>query len=316
MSNSFNGIAPRDVIGKIFIDMAHKNPDLVLLDADFGTASKIFDFKKHFPERFIQVGIAEQNMMGIAAGLSTVGLIPFVSTVSVFCSRRACDQVTVSIALSETNVKILGVYAGLFVGKNGASHQSLEDIAIMRALPNMIVLQPADAIETEQMLYFAAEYVGPVYIRIGRDPIKSFLPLDYKFQLGKAVTIKEGKDLTIFTYGDLVEETMEAVELLSKDNVDAKVVNMSSIKPIDKDAIITAAKETGKIVTIDNHNIYGGLGSAVAEVISENYPVLMKRLGVKDVFGRTGSNEEMKKFFGLRAIDMRNDIISFLRKDD
>lgn len=314
MNNQLSGMAPRDVIGKIFIDMAHKNPDVVLVDADFGTASKIFDFKKHFPERFVQVGIAEQNMMGIAAGLSTTGLIPFVSTVAVFCSRRACDQVTISIALSNTNVKILGVYAGLFVGKNGASHQSLEDIAIMRALPNMIVLQPADAIETEQMLYFAAEHQGPVYMRIGRDPIKSFLPTDYKFQLGKSVTIKDGKDLTIFTYGDLIEETMVAAQLLLKDNIDARVINMSSIKPIDINAIVKAAKETGRIVTIDNHNIYGGLGSAVAEVVTENCPVLMKRLGVKDVFGRTGSNEEMKEFFGLRAIDFRNDIIDFLRK--
>ena len=316
MNNSLSGMAPRDVIGKIFIDMAYKNPDVVLVDADFGTASKIFDFKKHFPERFVQVGIAEQNMMGIAAGLSTVGLIPFVSTVAVFCSRRACDQVTISIALSHTNVKILGVYAGLFVGKNGASHQSLEDIAIMRALPNMIVLQPADAIETEQMLYFAAGHVGPVYIRIGRDPIKSYLPDNYKFQLGKSVTIKEGKDLTIFTYGDLVEETMDASELLFKDGIDARVINMSSIKPIDEDAIVKAAKETGRIVTIDNHNIYGGLGSAVAEVVTEKYPVKVKRIGVKDLFGKTGSNDEMKTVFGLRAIDMKNDIIDFLRHND
>jgi transketolase len=315
MNNPLNGMAPRDVIGKIFIDMAYKNPDVVLVDADFGTASKIFDFKKYFPDRFIQVGIAEQNMMGIAAGLSTVGLIPFVSTVAVFCSRRACDQVTISIALSNTNVKILGVYAGLFVGKNGASHQSLEDIAIMRALPNMIVLQPADAIETEQMLYFAAEHVGPVYIRIGRDPIKSYLPPDYKFQLGKSVTIKEGKDITIFTYGDLVEETMNASELLLKDGLDARVVNMSSIKPIDEYAIVKAAKETGTLFTIDNHNIYGGLGSAVAEVVAEKYPVKVNRLGVKDVFGKTGSNYEMKHYFGLRAIDMRNDILAFLKKN-
>ena len=307
-----NDLAPRDVLGKTFIDIGKTNPNLVLVDADFGTASKIWDFQKYYPERYIQVGIAEQNMMSIAAGLSTVGLVPFVSTVAVFCSRRACDQVTVSIGLSRTNVKILGVYAGLFVGKNGASHQSLEDIAIMRAIANMTVVQPADAVETVQVLQYAAEYDGPMYIRIGRDPVPSFLPAYYKFELGKSITLKEGKDVTMMVYGDLVEDAMKASQLLSRQGIEARVINMSSLKPIDEEAIIKAAKETGKIVTIDNHNIYGGLGSAVAEVVTEKCPVKVKRIGVKDVFGKSGSNEEMKRVFGLRAEDIFNETLKFL----
>ncbi len=307
-------LAPRDVLSKTFIEIGRANENIVLVDADFGTASQIWDFKNEFPRRFIQVGIAEQNMMSIAAGLSTVGLIPFVSTIAAFCSRRACDQVTVSIGLSGTNVKILGLYAGLFVGKNGASHQSLEDIAIMRSIANMAVVQPADAIETEQVLKFAAEYDGPMYIRIGRDPVKSFLPTDYKFELGKSVTLREGKDVTLIAYGDLVEDTMVAAGLLAEKGVSARVINMSSLKPIDEDAIVKAAEETGKIVTIDNHNIHGGLGSAVAEVLVEKCPTKMKMIGVKDVFGKSGSNEEMKRVFGLRAEDMVNETVKFLNE--
>jgi len=306
-------LAPRDVLSKTLIEIGKSDSNLVLVDADFGTASKIWDFQKHYPERYIQVGIAEQNMMGIAAGLSTVGLVPFVSTIAVFCSRRACDQVAVSIGLSNTNVKILGVYAGLFVGKNGASHQSLEDIAIMRAIANMVVVQPADAVETVQVIQFAAQYKGPMYIRIGRDPVASFLPANYKFELGKSVTIRDGKDVTLIAYGDLVEDTMKAAGLLDGKGISARVINMSSIKPIDEDAIIKAAEETGKIVTIDNHNILGGLGSAVAEVVTEKYPVNVKRIGVKDIFGKSGSDEEMKRVFGLRAEDIFNETIKFLK---
>ncbi|MCU0643658.1 MAG: transketolase family protein, partial [bacterium] len=202
--------APRDHLGSILIALAEKNPDLVLMDADFKPASKITAFQHRFPDRFIQVGIAEQNMMGIAAGLSTLGFIPVVSTIATFISRRACDQVTTSIALPELNVKLLGLYGGLFVGKNGASHQSLEDLAIMRAIAGMVVLQPADVVETRSMLEFAMNYHGPVYMRIGRDPVPQFVPDDYQFQLGKSLTLREGNDVTLMTYGDLVEETMLA----------------------------------------------------------------------------------------------------------
>ncbi|NOY57365.1 MAG: transketolase family protein [Calditrichaeota bacterium] len=305
-------VAPRDVLGETLIKLGEKNSDIVLLDADFSPASKIQAFKKRFPDRFVQVGIAEQNMMGIAAGLSTMGFIPFASTVSVFCSRRACDQVTVSIAISRLNVKILALYAGIFVGKNGASHQSLEDLAIMRSIANMTVLQPADALETKEMLKFAADFDGPVYIRIGRDPVPQFVPDGYQFQLGKALTLKNGNDVTLMTYGDLVGDTLQAAAVLEKQGIDARVLNMSSIKPIDEEAILKAATETGKIVTVDNHNIYGGLGSAVCEIVSEKMPVKVRRIGIRDEFGRSGSNEEMKQRFGLSAAHIEKEVVSFL----
>jgi transketolase len=306
-------IAPRDVLAETLIQLGEENPNIVLVDADFHPASQITPFRDRFPERFIQVGIQEQNMMGVSAGLSTVGLIPFASTIAAFCSRRACDQVTTSIALPHLNVKIMGLYAGLFVGKNGASHQSLEDIAIMRALGGMVVLQPADALETREMLRFAAEYVGPVYMRIGRDPVPQFVPDDYSFQLGQSVLLREGNDLTYITYGDLVGDTLEAAGILADQGFQARVINMSSIKPVDEEAIVKAARETGRIVTVDNHNIYGGIGSAVAEVVCEKHPVIVKRVGVRDVFGKSGSNEQMKEKFGLRAEDIAHAALELLK---
>ncbi|MHC4061600.1 MAG: transketolase family protein [Planctomycetota bacterium] len=306
-------LAPRDVLGRTLTDLAQKDPDLVVLDADFWPASKIAEFKDTFSDRFIEVGIAEQNMMGIAAGLSTVGFTCFASTLCVFCSRRACDQVTTSIALPRLNVKILGLYAGLFVGKNGASHQALEDIAIMRSIANMAVIQPADAVETEQVVRFAAEYDGPMYIRVGRDPRPQFVPDNYKFQLGKACTLRDGKDVTLITCGDVVENTLKAAASLAEKKIEARVINMSSIKPIDEEAIIKAAQETGKIVTIDNHNVLGGLGSAVCEVVTEKMPVKVKRIGVTDIFGKSGTNEQMEKHFGLRAEDIEKEVLSFLQ---
>ncbi|HUT28187.1 MAG TPA: transketolase family protein [Sedimentisphaerales bacterium] len=305
--------APRDVLGRTLTDLAEKDPNIVVLDADFWPASKIAQYKDRFPDRFIEVGIAEQNMMGIAAGLSTVGFTCFASTLCVFCSRRACDQVTTSIALPRLNVKILGLYAGLFVGKNGASHQALEDIAIMRSIANMTVVQPADALETEQVVRFAAEYDGPMYVRVGRDPRPQLVPDNYKFRLGKACTIRDGKDVTLIACGDVVENALTAAASLAKKKIDARVINMSSIKPIDEEAIVKAAQETGKIVTIDNHNILGGLGSAVCEVVAEKMPVKVKRIGVKDIFGKSGTNEQMEKHFGLRAQDIEEEVLAFLK---
>jgi transketolase len=304
--------APRDVLGRTLTDLAEKDPNIVVLDADFWPASKIAQYKDRFPDRFVEVGIAEQNMMGIAAGLSTVGFTCFASTLCVFCSRRACDQVTTSIALPGLNVKILGLYAGLFVGKNGASHQALEDIAIMRSIANMTVVQPVDAVETEQVVRFAAGYDGPMYVRVGRDPRPQLVPDNYKFRLGKACTIRDGRDVTLIACGDVVENTLTAAENLAKKKIDARVINMSSIKPIDEEAIVKAAQETGKIVTIDNHNILGGLGSAVCEVVTEKMPVKVKRIGVKDIFGKSGTNEQMEKYFGLRTEDIEREVMTFL----
>jgi transketolase len=304
--------APRDHIGLILTDLGEQDQKLVLLDADFNPASKITVFRDRFPERFIQVGIAEQNMMGIAAGLSTLGFTPVVSTVATFCSRRACDQVTTSIALPKLNVKILGLYAGLFVGKNGASHQSLEDIAIMRAIANMVVLQPVDVFETRQMLEFALQYQGPVYMRIGRDPVPRFVPDGYRFQLGKSIVLRDGGDLTLVGYGDLMEDILDAAERLQRHGLQARVINLSSIKPIDEAIIVKAAEETGMIITIDNHNIYGGAGSAVWEVVCEKRPVRVKRIGVQDRFGKSGTNEQMKEKFGLTAEAIERQVLDFL----
>jgi len=306
--------APRDYIGEILTELGEEYSSLVLLDADFNTASKVTSFINRFPERFIQCGIAEQNMMGVAAGLSTTGLIPYACTLAAFCSRRACDQVMVSIALSNSNVKILGIYPGLFVGLNGSSHQALEDIGIMRSIANMTVLQPADFWETKEILRYSASHFGPMYIRIGRDPVPRFVPEGYKFQLGKSLTLREGNDATLICYGDLVGDTLEAATLLKRKGINARVINMSSIKPIDEETIIKAARETGKIVTVDNHNIFGGVGSAVCEVVSENYPVRVKRVGVKDIFGKSGSNEAMKKKFGLRGADIALEVEKILKE--
>jgi transketolase len=307
-------LAPRDVLGKTLVELGEKDPNIVVLDADFCTPGKTIAFKKRFPERFIQVGIAEQNMMSIAAGLSTVGFTCFASAICAFCSRRACDQVTASIALPRLNVKILGLYAGLFVGKNGATHQSLEDIGIMRSIANMTVVQPADALETRSILQFAARYDGPMYIRVGRDPVPQFVPDNYEFELGRSLTLRQGGDVTLMSYGDLMENTMLAADKLAQRGIQARVINMSSLKPVDRDAIALAAKETGRIVTVDNHNIYGGLGSAVAEVIAEEAPARLKRIGVRDLFGKSGTNDQMMKRFGLRVEDIEQDVLAFHKR--
>jgi transketolase len=307
-------LAPRDVLGKTLVALGEKDPNIVVLDADFCTPGKTAAFKDRFPERFVQVGIAEQNMMSIAAGLATVGFTCFASTICAFCSRRACDQVMASIALPRLNVKILGLYAGLFVGKNGATHQSLEDIGIMRSLANMTVVQPADALEMQRVLQFAVRYDGPMYIRVGRDPVPQFVPDDYEFHLGRSLTLRQGGDVTLMAYGELMENTMIAAEGLARRGIQSRVINMSSLKPIDREAIVLAARETGRIVTVDNHNIYGGLGSAVAEVVAEEAPARLKRIGVRDLFGKSGTNEQMMQRFGLRAEDIERDVLEFLKR--
>ena len=302
----------RDVYGETLVELGKNDSNIVVLDADLSGSTRTSFFGKEFPDRFFNVGVAEQNMMGVAAGLATVGLKPFASTVAVFCSRRACDQVTTSIALQDLNVKILGVYPGLFVGKNGASHQSLEDIAIMRAIARMTVVHPADAWELREVLKFAVTHIGPLYVRVARDAVPQYVPDNYTFQLGKSTLLRDGGDITIFVYGELIADTLEAANMLEEKGIQARIVNMSSIKPIDEEAIVKAARETDCIITVDNHNIYGGMGSAVAEVVCEKSPTRVKRIGVRDVFGRSGSDDAMKKKFGLRAEDIYSQIYKFL----
>ena len=305
-------LSPREALGNTLTKLAKENPNILVLDADLSSSIKTDGFKESLPKQFLEMGIAEQNMIGVAAGLSTLGFIPFASSFAVFASRRVYDQIVASVAYPKLNVKIIGAYVGLFVGMNGATHQALEDVAIMRAIPNMVVVEPVDGLETEEIVKFAVNYNGPMYLRIGRDVMPSIMPSDYKFQLGKSVAIKDGSDVTIISCGAIFDEVLSAALLIEKEGIRARIINMSSIKPIDEEAIIKAAQETGKIVTIENHNIIGGLGSAVAEVLSEKYPVKLKRIGIRDVFGKSGTNEEMKKKFGLRAEDIAYEITNFI----
>ncbi|MBN1868061.1 transketolase family protein [Candidatus Sumerlaeota bacterium] len=307
-------LAPRDVVGQVLVDLGEKDPDVVVLDADFGPCSRVAEFGERFPERFVQVGIAEQNMMGIAAGLATTGMKPFASAIAAFCSRRACDQVTTSIALANLNVKILAVYPGLFVGKNGASHQSLEDIGIMRSIANMAVVQPADAEEMKAILRYAATHVGPMYVRVGRDPVPVAVPEGYEFELGRSVQLRDGDDIALIAVGESVEDAMRAAESLAGRGVEARVINMSSIKPLDEEAVVRAAREIGRIVTVENHNILGGLGSAVCETVAERCPVPVRRIGVRDVFGKSGGNDEMKAHFGIDAPHIEKLALDFLKE--
>ena len=305
-------VSPRAALGNTLTKLAKKDSNILVLDADLASAIKTEGFKKDLPKQFLEMGIAEQNMIGVAAGLSTLGFIPFASSLAVFASRRVYDQIVASVAYPKLNVKIIGAFIGLFVGMNGATHQALEDVAIMRAIPNMVVIEPVDGLETEEVVKFAVNYNGPMYLRIGRDVMPAITPSDYKFQLGKSVTIKDGSDVTIISCGAIFDEVLSAALLIEKEGIRARIINMSSLKPIDEEAIIKAAQETGKIVTIENHNIIGGLGSAVAEVLSEKYPVKLKRIGIRDVFGRSGTNEEMKKKFGLVAEDIACEITNFI----
>lgn len=308
-----NKLSPREALGNTLTKLAKENSNILVLDADLSSSIKTDGFKESLPKQFLEMGIAEQNMIGVAAGLSTLGFIPFASSFAVFASRRVYDQIVASVAYPKLNVKIIGAYVGLFVGMNGATHQALEDVAIMRAIPNMVIVEPVDGLETEEIVKFAVNYNGPIYLRIGRDTMSSIVSSDYKFQLGKSVIIKDGSDITIISCGAIFDEVLSAALLLEKEGIRARIINMSSIKPIDEEAIIKAAHETGKIVTIENHNIIGGLGSAVAEVLSEKYPVKLKRIGIRDVFGKSGTNEEMKKKFKLDASGIFGQIMDFLK---
>lgn len=295
-----NKIATREAYGKALAKLAAINENVVVLDADLSKSTKTADFKAVAPERFINMGIAESNMMGVAAGLSTCGKIPFASTFAMFAAGRAFEQIRNSICYPSLNVKICATHAGLTVGEDGATHQSIEDISLMRSIPNMIVINPSDAIETEAAIFAAAEYNGPCYVRLGRLAVSVINDnSDYKFEIGKGVTLTKGNDVTIIATGMMVELALEAKEELAKDGIDARIINIHTIKPIDKELLIDAAKETGAIVTVEEHSIIGGLGSAVAEVVTEEYPVPVLKVGIKDTFGESGKPNELLKAYGL-----------------
>ncbi|MDA8235336.1 MAG: transketolase family protein [Clostridia bacterium] len=292
-------IATREAYGKALKKLGAENKDIVVLDADLSKSTKTSDFAAEFPERFINVGIAEQNLMGTAAGLAAAGKIPFASTFAVFATGRAFEQIRNSIAYPLLNVKIAASHAGITVGEDGGSHQSVEDVALMRSLPGMTVVVPADAMETELAVRSAVDIDGPVYLRLGRLGVPVLFDENYKFEIGKAGVVREGGDVTFIANGIMVSTALEAAEELATKGIGVRVINMHTVKPLDKEAVIKAARETGAIVTAEEHSIIGGLGSAVAEVLVEEQPVPMERVGIRDVFGESGLPNELLEKFGL-----------------
>ena len=304
-------IATREAYGKALAALANTNENVVVLDADLSKSTKTADFKAVAPEKFFNMGIAEGNMMGVAAGLSTCGKIPFVSTFAMFAAGRAFEQIRNSICYPKLNVKVCATHAGLTVGEDGASHQAIEDISLMRGVPNMVVINPADDIETEAAIKAVAEMEGPCYVRLGRMAVSRVNDeTNYNFVIGKGITLAEGNDVAIIATGIMVEAALEAKEELAKEGINARVINIHTIKPIDEELIIKAAKETGVIVTAEEHSVIGGLGSAVAEVVSENCPVPVLRVGVKDTFGESGKPNELLEKYGLTS----NDIVNKVKK--
>lgn len=294
-------IATREAYGAALAQYG-EDSRIVVLDADLSKSTKTDTFRKKYPERFLNMGIAEGNMMSAAAGLASCGKVVFASTFAIFASERACEQIRNSICYPKLNVKIGATHAGISVGEDGASHQCIEDIAIMRALPNMVVISPSDDVETRHAVKAAIEHDGPVYLRLGRLTVPViYEESDFKFELGKGITVSEGSDVTIIATGLMVQAAIEAKDILASEGISARVIDIHTIKPIDKDLIIKAAKETGAFVTAEEHNIIGGLGSAVAEVLVENFPVPLKRVGVEDKFGKSGKPDKLLEMYGLTA---------------
>ncbi|MEW6662167.1 MAG: transketolase family protein [Bacillota bacterium] len=292
-------IATRDVYGRTLVELGRENQDIVVLDADLAKSTKTIEFGKEFPHRFFDMGIAEQNLMGTAAGLAVAGKIPFVSTFAIFATGRAFEQVRNTVVYPGLSVKIAATHAGITVGEDGGSHQSIEDIALMRVLPGMRVVVPADAEETAQAIRTAAASPGPFYIRLGRAGVPQIYDSSYRFELGKASVLRQGEDAAVLACGVLVAPALQAAEILFNQGVRVTVINISTIKPLDVKAVVEAARQTRAMVTAEEHSVIGGLGSAVAEVLGEHYPVPLERLGVADTFGESGSPEELLEKYGL-----------------
>ncbi len=297
-------VATRDAYGKALVELGEKNPNVVVLDADLAAATKTGAFKKAFPERFFDTGIAEGNMMGVAGGLATTGYTVFASSFAMFSAGRAFEQVRNTIGYPHLNVKIGATHAGISVGEDGASHQCCEDIALMRSIPGMVIINPADDIEARAAVFAAAEHEGPVYMRFGRLAVPRVFDEDYKFEIGKAVTLKEGTDVTIIATGLMVNEAIEASKVLEAEGISVELINMHTIKPLDKAAVVAAAKKTGCIVTAEEHNIIGGLGDAVCDAVCEEYPVPVVKVGVEDTFGKSGPAVDLLHIFGLDAANI------------
>ena len=305
-------IATRESYGNALAQYGAEYPNLVVLDADLAAATKTGIFKKAFPERHIDCGIAECNMVGIAAGLATTGKIPFVSSFAMFAAGRAFEQIRNSVGYPHLNVKIGATHAGISVGEDGATHQCNEDIALMRTIPGMVVINPSDDVEAKAAVKAAIDHDGPVYLRFGRlaVPVINDNP-DYKFELGKGVVLREGKDITLIATGLCVSETLEAAKLLEADGIDAKVINIHTIKPLDEELVVAAAKETGKVVTIEEHSVIGGLGSAVCDALCANHPTPVYKIGINDTFGESGPAVELIKKYGLDAKSIYEKVKAF-----
>lgn len=294
-------IATREAYGKALVKLGKMNDDVVVLDADLSKSTKTNDFLKAYPNRFFNMGIAEQNLVGAACGFAAAGKVPFASTFAMFATGRAFEVIRNSVCYPKLNVKIAATHAGITVGEDGGSHQSVEDISLMRSIPNMTVVVPADGIEAEKMIFAAAEFDGPMYIRLGRSAVPTIFEEDYNFEIGKGVVLRDGNDATIIACGIMVNEALIAADMLKEENINARVINMSTIKPIDTDIIIKAAKETKAIVTAEEHSVIGGLGSAVSEVVSESNPIIVKKVGMNDCFGESGTPSELLEKYGLTA---------------
>ena len=303
----------RVAYGEALVKLGKVNKDVVVLEADLSKSTMTAYFKKEFPERHINVGIAEADMIGTAAGIATTGKIPFASTFAHFAAGRAFDQIRNSVTYPKLNVKICPTHAGVSLGEDGGSHQSVEDMALMRAIPGMVVLSPADAVETEKMVFAVAEYKGPVYVRLGRLNIPVLFDENYKFEIGKAATLREGNDVAILATGLMVSEALEAAKLLEEKGVKARVVNVSTIKPLDTETVLKAAKECKFIVTSEEHSVIGGLGSAVSEYLSEVHPAKVVKHGIQDVFGQSADGETMLTNYGLRAKDVAETVLNNLK---
>ena len=307
-------IATRDSYGNALAELGTEHDNVVVLDADLAAATKTGVFKKAHPDRFIDCGIAESNMIGVAAGLATTGKVPFASSFAMFAAGRAFEQVRNSVGYPHLNVKIGATHAGISVGEDGATHQCNEDIALMRTIPGMVVINPSDDVEARAAVRAAYEHQGPVYMRFGRlaVPVINDRP-DYKFELGKGVVLREGKDLTIIATGLPVSNCLEAAEKLAADGIDAKVINIHTIKPLDEELVVAAAKETGKVVTVEEHSVIGGLGSAVCDVVAEKAPAKVMKIGVNDTFGESGPAVELIKKYGLDADSIYAKVKEFVK---
>lgn len=306
-------LSVRKVYGETLAQLGIENPNIVAIDADLSCSTMTSIFASAFPERFFNAGIAEQDAICTAAGLACVGKVAFVSTFAVFATGRAYDQIRNTVAHSNLNVKIVATHAGITVGEDGSSHQMLEDIGLMRGLPNMVVLAPSDSVEAKEMIKFAVSHIGPVYIRLSRTNLINIHDEDnYKFEFGKAQIINEGEDVTLITNGETLIEAINASKILKNKGINAEVINLHTIKPIDVDTIVKSAQKTNNVITIENHSVINGIGSAVCETLSEYYPCKVTRLGIKDVFGQSGEQRELMHYYRLTADELVEDIPKFI----